>query len=77
MMHPRTEWILRDARMMFESWKPSYLFLATPQGFFFDQAKVIVENGGVISPFRHSQISQELQDKYLALLNECIVPLGE
>ena len=73
MMHPKTEWVLRDAKQMYESWKPSYLFLATPNGFFFDKASTIVENAGVISPFSHPKVTKELQGKYLALLNEFIV----
>lgn len=73
MMNPRTEWVLRDAKQMFESWKPSYLFLATPNGFFFDKVSTIVEKGGVISPFSHPKVTKELQGKYLSLLNEFIV----
>ncbi|HPW34364.1 MAG TPA: hypothetical protein PK367_01215 [Candidatus Paceibacterota bacterium] len=73
MMNPKTEWILCDAKKIYDSWKPSYLFLATPKGFFFDKAKTIVDNNGLISPFNHPQIPKELQDKYTALLNEFIV----
>lgn len=76
MMHPKTEWIFRDAKRIYESWKPSYLFLATPEGFFFDKAKTIVEKEGIISPLDHPQISKELQAKYIALLNELIIPSG-
>jgi len=72
MKNPRTEWILRDAKRMFGSWKPSYLFLATPDGFFFDKAKTIIDKEGIVSPFVHPQIPQELQDKYIALLNRFI-----
>lgn len=74
LMNPRAEWIFRDAQRMYESWKPSYLFLATPEGFFFDRAKTIVERKGAISPLNHPQIPKELQAKYVALLNELIVP---
>lgn len=74
MMNPRVEWILRDAQRMYESWKPSYLFLATPIGFFFDKAKIVIENRGEMSPLNHPQIPKELQEKYLSLLNELIVP---
>jgi hypothetical protein len=73
MMHPRAEWVFRDAKRMFESWKPSYLFLATPEGFFFDKASSIVEREGIISPFNHPQIPKELQVKYTELLNKFIV----
>ena len=70
MMHPRIEWILRDATRMYESWKPSYLFLATPSGFFFDKASKIVERKGIIDKLSHPEISGELQEKYIKLLNE-------
>lgn len=77
MMNPKEEWILRDATRMFESWKPSYLFLATPKGFFFDKASTIVENRGLISPLSHPHIPPELQARYISLLNEFIVPNGQ
>ena len=74
MMRPRTEWILKAADRMFKSWKPSYLFLATPDGFFFDKASDIVKNNGVMKPLVHKSISKELQDKYIKILNEFIIP---
>ena len=73
MKHPETKWILPDAERMYKSWKPSYLFLATPEGFFFDKAKTIVENKGVVSKFSDKFIPKELQDKYTELLNEFII----
>jgi len=77
MKNPRVEWILRDARRMYESWKPSYLFLATPDGFFFDKASKIVEREGIIDKFSHPEISIELQENYARLLNEFIPFTGE
>lgn len=74
MMNPRADWILRDAVRMFESWKPAHLFLATPDGFFFDKASDIIKNHGVISPLNHPDIPPVLQAKYVALLNEFISP---
>jgi hypothetical protein len=74
MMRPRTEWILNDAKRMHESWKPSYLFLATPNGFFFDKASVIVEKKGIISKLNNPKISKELQEKYTKILNQFIIP---
>lgn len=74
LMHPTASAILADAQRMFESWKPSYLFLATPEGFYFDKAIDIVKRGGIIEPFRHPQIPDELQLKYTNLLNDFIVP---
>lgn len=74
LMKPTVSTILKDAERMFQSWKPSYLFLATPEGFYFDKASDIVKNNGIIKPFYHPQISKELQLKYTQLLNEFIVP---
>jgi len=73
MMRPKADWILRDAKRMYESWKPAYLFLATPNGFFFDKAATIFERNGEIAPLDHSNFSKELQDKYIKILNEFIV----
>jgi len=64
--------ILEIVKRMHESWKPSYLFLATPDCFYFDKAQEIIENEGVMSSFKHKKISQELQDKYLDLMNKFI-----
>jgi len=77
MKNPRIEWIIRDATRMYESWKPSYLFLATPNGFFFDKVSRIVERKGVIDKLSHPEISDELQEKYIKLLNEFIPPSQE
>lgn len=72
LMHPKSEIILTDAKRMYESWKPSYLFLATPQGFFMDKVSTIVEQKGEIKPLSHEKISIELQAAYISLLNEFI-----
>ena len=74
MMNPETRWTLPDAERMYKSWKPSYLFLITPNGFYFDKASTIVENNGVVSPLNHPDIPKPLQDKYIKILNEFILP---
>lgn len=74
LMNPTPSKILVDAKRMVASWKPSYLFLATPNGFFFDRAVDIVKNDGVMHDFFHPNISEELKKKYLDLLNEFIRP---
>jgi len=74
---PRADRILKDAQRMAESWKPSYLFLATPVGFYFGKATEIVMNKGVIPPLNHPHIPKELEEKYTSLLNEFISPLQE
>jgi hypothetical protein len=60
---------IRDcAEKMLKSWNPSHLFVATPDGFYFDAAKTVVENNGKISPLPIKEISMELQDSYLEQL---------
>ena len=73
MMRPTVEKIIAASKRMFESWKPSYLFLATPDGFFFDKASDILEKKGIISSIDNPKIPKELQDKYREILNEFIV----
>jgi len=76
MMNPDSSWILRDAQRMYESWKPSYLFLATPVGFFLNKAEHIVERKGVMDRLNDPQIPNELQEKYISLLNQFIPPIS-
>jgi hypothetical protein len=57
---------LKCAKKMHVSWNPSYLFIATLDGFYFDEITTIIENGGDISPLE--EISSELQEKYLQIL---------
>jgi hypothetical protein len=59
---------------MNESWKSSYLFLATPDGFFFDKVSDILEKNGSISPLNDPKIPKELQKEYIKILNQFIVP---
>lgn len=58
------------AKKMHESWNPSYLFLATLDGFYFDEINKIIENGGNISPLVHKNIPSETQARYLQILRD-------
>ncbi len=64
--------ILKLTSLMYESWKPSFLFLATPEGFYFGKVSDIVKNSGKIERLSHSKISDALQTRYIKLLNEFI-----
>ncbi len=64
--------ILKLATRMYESWKPSYLFVATPNGFYFGKVEDIVKSNGKINLLQHPQISKPLVEKYLKLLNQFI-----
>ena len=68
----RSSEILTFTTLMLESWKPSFLFLATPKGFYYGKVSDIVANKGKIEPLVHKQISKSLQDRYVKLMNEFI-----
>jgi hypothetical protein len=73
-MNPKKEEIFERAKEMYESWRPSCLFLATPNGFFFDRVKDILANKGEINKLNLPRVKEEIQEKYRHLLNEFIVP---
>lgn len=58
------------AEKMHASWNPSYLFLATLDGFFFDEINKIIKNDGQISPLVHARIPAEIQKQYLEILRD-------
>lgn len=72
MMHITQDWVLKATKRMYESWKPSYLFIATPERFYYGKAEDIVKNRGVIKPLGTSWISQNIQDNYIKILNKFI-----
>lgn len=62
--------ILAIANRMSRNWNPSYLFLASTTGFYFDEVKTIIKNKGKISLLKHSQIPDATQARFLKILNE-------
>jgi len=62
------EYILKYAKRMSQSWNPSYLFISTLDGFYFDEINKIIKNKGKIELLKHPQIKEELQMKYLQIL---------
>ena len=62
--------VLSIAKRMSASWNPSYLFLATVDGFYFGEVKSLVENGGDIKRLDHPQIPVSTQDEFLKILND-------
>lgn len=63
-----SEYTLKAASRMSQSWNPSYLFIATLDGFFMDEIANIIKNNGEITRLNHPKISSELQDDYLKIL---------
>jgi Holliday junction resolvase-like predicted endonuclease len=64
---------LKDiAEKIQDKWKQAILFLATPQGFYFDLCSDIIVNDGKIRPLGKNWVSEEIQEEYLKLLKEFI-----
>jgi hypothetical protein len=55
---------------MSQSWNPSYLFIATLEGFYFDEINNIIKNKGKIAPLETPQIKRDLQIRYLKILSD-------
>ncbi len=53
-----------------KTWNPSWLFVASPMGFFFEPCNMVANNNGNIGPLFDKWVSTELQDEYLKMLNE-------
>lgn len=64
-----TEEILKTAEKIHDRWKLAWLFVATPDGFYFDSCSNIIEKKSIV-PLNTSWISTELQRKYLEILNK-------
>lgn len=58
------------ANRMHAAWNPSYLFVATLDGFYFDEVSKIISNNGSISKLEHPAIPGEMQEEYLKILRD-------
>ncbi|MEI6850945.1 MAG: hypothetical protein WCK26_03185 [Candidatus Saccharibacteria bacterium] len=62
------DYVLKAATRMHASWNPSYLFVATLDGFYFNEINRIIDNQGEINPLRNTFVPYEIQAKYLQIL---------
>jgi len=62
--------ILKIAKRMAKSWNPSFLFLASKDGFYYGEVRDIVEREGKIDLLTHPQIPSETQETFLKILND-------
>src|SRR6266481_6063296 len=53
-----------------EFWNPSWLFIASPDGFFFDTCGTISKNNGLIGDLYDKWATLNIQADYLKLLNQ-------
>ena len=67
---PNPEEVLKIAVRMQGSWNPSYLFLCTLDGFFFNNINRIVENHGQMTRLSTTSIPGSVQSEYLQILQE-------
>ena len=64
--------INKIAQETLQIWNPSWLFVATPQGFFFEPCNTIANREGKIGELFDKWVSKETQKKYVDLLNHFI-----
>ncbi len=58
------------ARVMLKKWNPSWLFVTSPDGFFFEPCHTIVNNEGRIGSLYSTWVNKRIQNEYLNLLRE-------
>jgi hypothetical protein len=64
------DFVMKAATRMHASWNPSYLFIATLDGFYFNEVTMIIEKAGDIARMKHPFIPDEIQEKYLQILRD-------
>jgi Holliday junction resolvase-like predicted endonuclease len=68
-----TDDTLRVAEELAKRWHPAWLFLASPDGCYFDSCTSVISAKGDIPPLSTSWVAAEIQEKYRALLNEFMI----
>jgi hypothetical protein len=63
--------LIQIAEKIQEKWNLVWMFVCTPQGFYFNRTTEIIKNKK-LTPLGEQWISKDLQEKYLKLLNEFI-----
>ena len=58
------------AEKTLETWNPSWLFIASPDGFFFEPCNTVLKNNGSVGPLYEKWVEPEIQSEYLKLLNQ-------
>lgn len=66
----KSEYILKYAKKMSRSWNPSFLFIASLDGFYFEEINKIISDNGKIPKLEHPFISSKLQKQYLQILKD-------
>ncbi len=53
-----------------KTWDPSWLFVASPDGFFFEPCHTVMKNEGNIGPLYETWVPRPIMNKYLELLKD-------
>jgi len=65
---------VRIAEELSKRWHPSWLFIASPDGFYFDSCRNVINAKGEIPSLSTTWVATETQEKYRVLLNEFLIP---
>ncbi len=68
--HPSPTDLKEIAHSTLKTWDPSWLFVATPEGFFFAPCSSVVEANGKISPLSDNWVEPHIKSKYLEILKD-------
>ncbi|MFA6136315.1 MAG: hypothetical protein WC705_03095 [Candidatus Paceibacterota bacterium] len=68
--HKQSGDLKRISQDVLEFWNPCWLFIASPDGFFFEPCHTVVNNSGKIKALYSTWVSDNTQKEYLKLLNE-------
>ena len=66
--HEDKEQLKEIATETLKKWNPSWLFIASPKGFFMSPCSSIEENNGSINSLSDNWVDKNIQDEYLKLL---------
>ncbi len=66
------EEIRKTAAMICEQWKLAWIFIATPDGFYFDTCTDLLKDSSTATLLSEKLVSKDLQEKYQKLLTEFI-----
>lgn len=66
------EEIKSQSEKICDRWKSVWLFVATPEGFYFNSCNDVINKNGEMDLLGKKWINSEIQDKYLSLVNEFV-----
>jgi hypothetical protein len=66
------KYVKKDAEKIQNRWESVQLFIATPDGFYFDNCNDIIASKGIISALNINWIEKKAQKEYTGLLNTFI-----